>query len=257
MANVHPTAIVHAGAVLGEGCTVGPYAIIGPHVVLGPRCRIHPHAIVDGHTTMGSDNEVFPFACIGGKTQDLKHTGGVAFVRIGDHNVFRESCTVHAATAEGHATIVGSHNHFLATTHLAHDCQVGSHVIMSNLASLAGHVVVEDHAVLGGMAAVHQFVRIGCHAMVGGCSKVVQDIPPFMMVDGNPAGTRFVNKVGLERRGFTPEAVAALTKAYKILFRSGLTTANALARIEAEVEATPEILHLAQFTRASQRGLTK
>lgn len=257
MFQIHPTAIIHPGAVLGEGCEVGPYAIIGPHVVLGAGCRIHGHAIVDGHTTMGAGNEVFPFACIGGKTQDLKHKGGITFLRVGDHNVFRECCTVHAGTAEGACTTVGSRNHFLATTHIAHDCQVGNHVIMSNLAAIAGHVVVEDHAVLGGMAAIHQFVRIGRYSMVGGCSKVVQDVPPFMMVDGNPGETRFVNKVGLERGGFSEDAIATLTKAYKILFRSGLTTAKALERIEAELEPTPEIRHLAEFARASQRGLTK
>jgi len=257
MSQIHPTAIIHPGAVLGEGCEVGPYAVIGPHVVLGAGCRIHAHAIVDGHTTMGVGNEVFPFACIGGRTQDLKHKGGVAFVRIGDRNVFRECCTVHAGTAEGATTTVGSCNHFLATTHIAHDCQVGSHIIMSNVASIAGHVVVEDHAVLGGISAVHQFVRIGRHSMVGGCSKVVQDVAPFMMVDGNPGETRFVNKVGLERGGFSTDAIAALTKAYKILFRSGLTTAKALERIESELEPTPEIQHLAAFVRASQRGLAK
>ena len=257
MPDIHPTAMVHPDAVLGEHCTVGPYAILGPHVVLGPRCRVHPHAIVEGHTTMGSDNEVFPFACIGGKTQDLKHKGGIAFVRIGDHNVFRESCTVHAATAEGDSTVVGSHNNFLATTHVAHDCRLGSHIIMSNLASLAGHVVVEDHAVLGGMVAIHQFVRIGCHAMVGGCSKVVQDIPPFMIVDGNPAETRFINKVGLERRGVPADSIHALAKAHKILFRSALNLADALARLESEFPGIPEVQHLAAFARSSQRGLTK
>lgn len=257
MPDIHPTAIIHPGAVLGEGCVVGPYAVVGAHVVLGPRCRLHAHAIVDGHTVMGSDNEVFPFACIGGKTQDLKYKGGVAFVEIGDHNVFRECCTVHAGTAEGAFTRVGSRNNFLATTHIAHDCQVGSHVIMSNLAAIAGHVVVEDHAVLGGMAAVHQFVRIGRYAMVGGCTKVVQDIAPFMMVDGNPAETRFVNKVGLERGGFSEDAIAMLTRAYKVFFRSGLTTANAIERAEAELGMTPELRHLVGFARASQRGLTK
>lgn len=257
MADIHPTAVVHPGAVVGEGCIIGPYAIVGPHVVLGPGCRLHAHAIVEGHTTLGAGNEVFSFACIGGKSQDLKHRGGVAFLRVGDQNVFRECCTVHAATAEGDATVIGSHNHFLATTHIAHDCQVGSHVIMSNLATLAGHVVVEDRAILGGLAAVHQFVRIGRHAMVGGCSKVVQDVAPFMMADGNPAVTRFINKVGLERGGFSTEAIQALTKAYKILFRSGLSIANALARVDAEVERTPEIQHLAAFASASQRGLAK
>ncbi len=257
MASIHPTAVLHPGAQVADDCTVGPYCVLGEHVVLGARTVLHSHVVIEGHTVLGSDNEVFPFACLGGKTQDLKYRGGITHVRIGDHNVFREYCTVHAATADGQATVVGSHNHFLAYTHLAHDVQVGSHVIMSNVATLAGHVTVEDHVVIGGLAAVHQFCRIGRHAMVGGCSKVVQDVAPFMMADGNPAETRFINKVGLERAGFTPDAISQLTKAYKVLFRSGLTTANALARIESEFGESPEVRHLIAFTQSSERGLAK
>jgi UDP-N-acetylglucosamine acyltransferase len=257
MTDIHPTAIIHPEARIGEGCQIGPYSIVGPNVTLGDRCRLHSHVVIEGHTSLGHDNEIFPFACLGAKTQDLKFSGGTTRVVIGNHNVFREYSTVHAATADGHATIVGSQNHFLAYTHLAHDVHVGSHVIMSNVATLAGHVVVEDHAIIGGLAAVHQFCRIGRHSMVGGCSKVVQDISPFMMADGNPASTRFINKVGLERGGFPIDSITALTKAYKILFRSGLTTANALARIQAELGTSPELDHLAAFTNASQRGLAK
>lgn len=255
--SIHPSAVIHPNAVLGEDCTVGPFCVLGEHVVLGPRCTLHSHVVIEGHTELGSDNEVFPFACLGGKTQDLKYRGGTTYVRIGDHNVFREYATVHAATADGQSTVVGSHNHFLAYTHLAHDVRVGSHVIMSNVATLAGHVTVEDHVVIGGLAAVHQFCRIGRHAMIGGCAKVVQDIAPFMMADGNPAETRFTNKVGLERAGFSAEAISQLTKAYKVLFRSGLTTANALARIEAELGESPEVRHLVAFTQSSERGLAK
>jgi UDP-N-acetylglucosamine acyltransferase len=257
MSEIHPTAVIHPGARLGADCRVGPYCVIGPDVVLGDRCRLHSHVVIEGHTTLGDDNEVFPFACLGAKTQDLKWTGGITRVVIGHHNVFREYSTVHAATADGHSTVIGSHNHFLAYTHLAHDVQVGSHVIMSNVATLAGHVLVEDHAIIGGLAAVHQFCRIGRHSMVGGCSKVVQDVAPFMMADGNPAETRFINKVGLERGGFPVDAITTLTKAYKILFRSGLTTANALARIQADLGSSPELTHLAAFATASQRGLAK
>lgn len=254
---IHPTAVIHAGARLGADCEIGPYCVVGADVVLGDRCRLHSHVVVDGHTELGSDNEVFPFACIGLKTQDLKWKGGVTRTLIGDRNVFREYATVHSATADGDATRVGSDNHFLAYTHLAHDVQVGSHVIMSNVATLAGHVTVEDHAIIGGLAAVHQFCRIGRHSMIGGCSKVVQDIAPFMMADGNPAETRFVNKVGLERSGFSAEAVSNLTKAYKILFRSGLTTANAIAKVEADLPVSDELTHLLAFAKASQRGLAK
>ena len=255
--NLHPTAVIHAGAQLGADCEVGPYCVIGEHVRLGDRCKLHSHVVIDGHTTLGADNEVFPFACLGLKTQDLKWKGGVTRVHIGDHNVFREYVTVHSATSDGGTTRVGSHNHFLAYVHLAHDVQLGSHIIMSNVATLAGHVTVEDHAIIGGLAAVHQFCRIGKYAMIGGCAKVVQDIPPFMMGDGNPAETRFINKVGLERNGFTPEVVKSLTQAYKILFREGLTISNALTKIEAELPKSPDLDHLVAFIRASERGISK
>jgi UDP-N-acetylglucosamine acyltransferase len=254
---IHPTAIVHPGAELGADCEVGPYCILGEHVRLGDRCRLHSQVVIDGHTTLGEQNEVFPFACLGQRSQDLKWKGGVTRVEIGDHNVFREYVTVHSATTEATATRVGSHNNFLAYVHLAHDVQLGSHVIMSNVATLAGHVKVDDHAVIGGLAAVHQFCRVGRYAMIGGMSKVVQDIPPFMMGDGNPAEMKFINKVGLERNGFSPEAIKALTSAYKILFREGLTNANALARIEADLPPLPEVKHLADFIRTSERGISR
>ncbi|HTH49958.1 MAG TPA: acyl-ACP--UDP-N-acetylglucosamine O-acyltransferase [Candidatus Limnocylindria bacterium] len=255
--NIHSTAVIHAGAQLGADCEVGPYCVIGEHVKLGDRCRLHSHVVIDGHTTLGAENEVFPFACLGLKTQDLKWKGGVTRVDIGDHNVFREYVTVHSATSDGGTTRVGSQNHFLAYVHLAHDVQLGSHIIMSNVATLAGHVTVEDHAIIGGLAAVHQFCRIGKYAMIGGCAKVVQDIPPFMMGDGNPAETRFINKVGLERNGFSPEVVKSLTQAYKILFREGLTITNALTKIEAELPKSPDLDHLVAFIRASERGISK
>jgi len=255
--------LVKRGATLGANCTIvcgttiGEYAFVGAGVTLGAGTRLHHHASVEGHTVLGAGCEVFPYACLGGKTQDLKFKGGITHVRIGDHNVFREYCTVHAATADGKATVVGSHNHFLAYTHLAHDVQVGNHVIMSNVATLAGHVTVEDHVVIGGLAAVHQFCRIGRHAMVGGCSKVVQDVAPFMMADGNPAETRYINKVGLERAGFPPETIAALAKAYKTLFRAGLTLEAALARLEEDRAVQPESGELVAFIRASQRGIAR
>jgi len=254
---IHPTAVIHPKARLGPDCEIGPFCSVGEHVTLGPRCRLLSHVVLDGHTTLGADNEIYPFACLGLKSQDLKWKGGTTRVEIGDRNVFREYATVHSATQDGDATRVGSDNHFLAYTHIAHDVQIGNHVVMSNVGTLAGHVLVEDHVIIGGLAAVHQFCRIGKHAMVGGCSKVVQDVAPYMMADGNPAETRFVNKVGLERAGFGVESIAALTKAYKVLFREGLTTANALVRIEAELPASAEIAHLLAFARSSQRGLAK
>jgi UDP-N-acetylglucosamine acyltransferase len=227
---IHPTAIIHPGAQHGANCEIGPYCVIGEHVVLGEGCRLHSHVVIDGHTTLGGENEIFPFASIGLKTQDLKWKGGTPRTEIGDHNTFREYVTINSATGDGEVTRVGSHNHILAYSHIAHNVTLGNQVIMSNVATLAGHVLVEDHAVIGGLAAIHQFCRIGKMAIIGGCSKVVQDVPPYMMADGNPAQTRTINKVGLERNNISEEAQAALKNAYKILFREGLTISNALTR---------------------------
>jgi UDP-N-acetylglucosamine acyltransferase len=254
---VHSTAVIHPGAQLGSGCEIGPYCVIGPHVVLGAGCRLHAHVVIDGHTVLGVENEIFPFASIGLKTQDLKWKGGITRTQIGDRNTFRECVTVNSATGDGEVTVVGSNNHILAYCHLAHNVRLGNHIIMSNVGTLAGHVTIEDHAVIGGVVAIHQFCRVGRMSMIGGCSKVVQDVPPFMLADGNPAQTRTVNKVGLERRGISEEAQAALKQAYKLLFREGLTISNALKRIEADLPKLPEIEQLVDFARTSERGLSK
>lgn len=254
---IHPTAVIHPKAQLGPGVSVGPYCVVGENVVLGDACQLHSHVVIDGYTVLGKENEIFPFASIGLKTQDLKWKGGITRTEIGDRNTFREYVTVHSATADGETTRIGSFNHFLAYTHLAHNVEVGNHVIMSNVATLAGHVIVEDYAVIGGLAAVHQFCRIGRMAIVGGCSKVVQDVPPFMLADGNPAETRTINKVGLERNKVPEAAQRALKQAFKLLFRDGLTISTALERIEAELPPLPEIQHLVAFTRKSARGISK
>ncbi len=253
----HPTAIIHPRAQVGTDCQIGPYCIIGEHVTLGDRCHLHSHVVIDGHTRLGKENEIFPFASIGLKTQDLKWKGGITRTEIGEGNTFREYVTIHSATSDGEVTTVGSRNHILAYCHLAHNVTLGNQVIMSNVATLAGHVTVGDHAVIGGLAAVHQFCRIGKFAMIGGCSKVVQDVPPFMIADGNPAETRTINKVGMERHGVSEEAQTAMKAAYKILFRSGLSIPNALARIAAELPPLPEIAHLIEFVRTSERGISK
>lgn len=257
MSTIHPSAVIHPRAGIGSDCEIGPYCVVGEHVTLGDGSRLHSHVVLDGHTTLGRGNEVFPFASIGLKTQDLKWNGGTTFAEVGDHNTFREHVTVHSATGDGEVTRVGSHNHILAYAHIAHNVTLGDHVIMSNVATLAGHVVVEDHAVVGGLAAVHQFCRIGKMAIIGGCSKVVQDVPPFMLADGNPAETRTINKVGLDRNGVLEEIQGVLKQAYKILFREGLTISNALARIETELAPSPELQHLIRFVRASERGISK
>jgi UDP-N-acetylglucosamine acyltransferase len=257
MTQIHSTAVVHPKAQIGDACEIGPYCVIGEHVVLGPACRLHSHVVIDGHTALGRENDIFPFASIGLQTQDLKWKGGLTRTQIGDRNTFREYVTINSATSDGETTIVGSDNHILAYSHLAHNVNIGNHVIMSNVGTLAGHVTVEDHAVIGGVVAIHQFCRIGRMSMIGGCSKVVQDVPPFMLADGNPAQTRTINKVGLERRGISEESQTALKQAYKILFREGLTISNALVKIEKELPQLPEIEHLLQFARTSERGLSK
>jgi UDP-N-acetylglucosamine acyltransferase len=254
---IHPSAVIHPKARLGENCEIGPYCVIGENVQLGPACRLHSHVVIDGHTKLGARNEIFPFASIGLQTQDLKWKGGVTHTEIGEENTFREYVTVHSATGDGEVTTIGSRNHILAYSHIAHNVTLGNHVIMSNVATLAGHVTVEDHAVIGGLAAVHQFCRIGKMAIIGGCSKVVQDVPPFMLADGNPAETRTINKVGMERNGVFEEAQMALRTAYKILFREGLTISNALAKITAELPDSPELQHLVRFVQNSERGISK
>jgi len=254
---IHPTAVISPGAEIGADCEIGPYCVIGKNVRLGDRCRLHSHVVIDGNTRIGERNEIFPFVSLGLQTQDLKWRGGVTRTEIGDDNTLREYVTIHSATGDGEATVVGSHNHILAYCHIAHNVILGKHIVMSNVATLAGHVVVEDYAVIGGLAAVHQFCRIGKMSLIGGCSKVVQDVAPFVIVDGNPGEARAVNKVGLERNGVSEEAQSALRQAYKILFREGLSISNALSRIESEVPQIAEVQHLVQFVRTSERGISK
>ena len=253
---IHPAAIIHPKAQIGAHCFIGPYCVIGEHVVLGENCQLHAHVVIDGHTSLGRGNEIYPFASIGLKTQDLKWKGGTTFTQIGDGNTVREHVTIHSATGEGETTVIGSHNNILAGSHIGHNVNMGNHIIVS-MAALAGHVFVEDHALVGGLSAVHQFCRVGKMAIIGGCSKIVQDVPPFMMVEGNPAETRTVNKIGLERNGVSAEVQSALKHAYKILFREGLTIPNALKKIEGELTMSPELQHLVQFVRTSERGISK
>ena len=253
---IHPTALIDPRAEIGPECEIGPFCVVGADVVLGPRCRLHSHVVMEGPTRIGGDNQFYPFASIGLRTQDLKYKGGVTRLEIGDHNTIRECVTIHRATGDGETTVIGSHNNILAGSHIGHNVVMGDHIIVS-MAALAGHVIVEDRALVGGLSAVHQFCRVGTMAMVAGCAKIVQDVPPYMIVDGNPAETRTINKVGLERNGVSDEAQAALRQAYKIIFREGLTIPNALAQVESTLPPLPEIQHLVRFFRTSERGVTK
>src|SRR5262245_28000630 len=253
---IHSTALIHPKSSIAEDCEIGPYCTIGEHVVLGRGNRLISHVVIDGHTRLGRENVIYPFASIGLKTQDLKWKGGITRTEIGDCNTVREHVTIHSATGDGEATVIGSHNNILAGSHIAHNVVLGNRIIVS-MAALAGHVLVEDLAIVGGLSAIHQFCRIGTMGMTAGCAKVTQDVTPYMLVDGNPAETRAVNKVALERNGVSEQSQAALRQAHKILFREGLTIPNALARIEDALPPLPEIQHLVQFVRTSDRGITK
>ncbi len=255
--SIHPTAIISPGAVLGAGVAVGAYAYVGPEVTLGDGCVLHHHATVEGLTVLGARNEVFPYALIGGKTHDLKYKGGRPGLRVGDDNVFREYATVHLGTEDGEFTVLGSKNHILAYSHVAHGVVIGDHLVMSSHAAIAGHCVIGDHVNIGWNAGVHQFCRIGDHAMLAACSKLVQDVLPFMIADGNPAEVKTLNKIGLERNGFTPEAVDAVRKTHRILYRDGLNRTQALEKIAADatLAADAGVRRLLAFIAASKRGL--
>jgi len=256
---IHPTAIVSPLARLGNNVRVGPFCIIGANVELGDECVLHSHVVLEGHSKFGRGNEFFPFAAIGGKTQDLKYIGEPTYLEVGDHNVFRENTTVHRSTADGEPTRIGSHNLLLCYSHVAHDCQLGNHIILSNSVGLAGHIVVDDHAIISGLAAAHQFCRIGKHSIVGGLSKVVQDVSPFMIVDGNPASVRGLNLVGLQRRGFSEDDIKHLKTAYKKLFlKKDGNMATSLSSLKATHTAdTPQVAHLIDFIEKSERGVIR
>lgn len=257
MTAVHPTAIVASEAQLGKGVEVGPYSVIGPCVTVGDNCRIMSHVVLDGRTKIGANCVIFPFACIGTQTQDLKYQGGATFVEIGDGATLREYVTVNSGTKDGETTRVGSGCLLMAYSHVAHACRVEDGVIMANCATLAGEVVVEEQAIIGGLSAVHQFVRIGRLCMIGGCTRITQDCPPFMIIEGNPAAVRAVNSVGLKRKNVGLDAQNLLKQAHRILYRQNLSVSQALDRMRAELPPCPEIEHLISFIEKSERGIIK
>ena len=255
--SIHPTAVIAPGAHIGAGCEVGPYCVIGEGVVLGDDCWLQHHVSLTGPARFGKGNRFHAFCALGQRTQDLKYQGEPTHLVVGDENTFREFVTVNRGTAIGTTTTVGSRGVYLAYCHIAHDCIVGGDVIFSNNGTLAGHVTVEDHVVLGGLTAVHQFCRLGRYCMTGGCSKIVQDVPPFMLADGNPARVRGINKTGLERHGFSAETQRALKEAYRMLYRLDLNVAQAVAQIRAQTPELPEIENLIAFVTQSPRGIIK
>lgn len=251
---IHSTAIIKEGAILDPSVEVGPYAIIGENVKIGAGTVVQAHAFIDGHTTIGANCKIFPFACVGMPTQDLKFDGGITYAEIGDGTTLREFSTVHLGTRDGEVTKVGKNCLIMAYCHIAHGCEVGNDVIMSNSAMLAGEVKVEDKAVISGMLGVHQFVRIGTMSMTG-ASRVTQDVPPYMIVGREPAQTVGLNLVGLQRRGVAAEAIAALKKAFKIIWHEGLNRSEAIAKVRAEIQGCAEVDHLVEFIEQSKRGV--
>ncbi len=257
MAQIHPTAIVADGAQIADGAIIGPYCTVSAQAVIGSGTELVSHVVIEGNTTLGEGNRVSPFAVLGGRTQDLKFAGGNPGVKIGDNNTIREYVTVNAATSEGDFTTVGSNCLLMAYAHIAHCCHVGDHVIIANACQVAGHVTIEDMAIIEGAVGVVQFLRIGRMAFVGAMSKITKDLPPFMIGHGDPLEVRGFNKVGLERRGVDEAGRKVIKEAYRILYRKNLTVAEALDKIESELEQTPEVRYLLEFCRASEKGIAR
>ena len=252
---IDKTAIVDPSAKIARDVHIGPYSVIGPDVEIGEGTWIGPHVVIQGPTTIGRDNQIFQFSSIGEVSQDKKFTGQKTYLKIGDRNIIREFCTFNRGTNEEMITKIGNDNLFMAYVHIAHDCVVGNHTIFANNASLAGHVTIEDHVILSGFAGVFQFCRVGAYSFATTNSVIIKDVPPFVKVSGYYAKPYGLNTVGLQRHGFGEEAMTRLRRAYKVLYRNGLTLANALAELS-RVEC-PEVSRLVQFIQASETGIVR
>lgn len=255
---IHKTAIIDSKAKIDSGVEIGPYCIVkkGVHITKGT--RLLSHVVIEGNTKIGENCIFYPFSSIGFPPQDLKYRGEDTKLIIGSNNTVREYVTIHRASVGGdEITVVGSNNYFMAYVHVAHNCKVGDHIVMANAATLAGHVVVEDHTIIGGLAAVHQFTRIGQYAMIGGLSGVVQDIPPYMIAAGSRAKLFGPNTIGLKRHGFSDQAIAAIKKAYKILFREKRPLKDAIKKVHDDFPGLSEIKHLIEFIEKNKRGICR
>jgi UDP-N-acetylglucosamine acyltransferase len=258
MSRIHATALVDPAAQIADDVVIGAYSIIGPHVAIGAGCSIGAHVVITGHTRIGVNNRIFQFNSLGEMPQDKKYDNEPTRLEIGDNNTIREFCTFNTGTVQdGGVTRLGNDNWIMAYVHLAHDCQVGNNVIMANNAQLAGHVVIGDHAILGGFTGVHQFCRIGAHVITGGSSVVFKDIPPYVTASGNPAKPYGINSEGLKRRGFGPDTIAALKRAYRSVYRSGETVDGALAALAEQVKTCAEVQPLIDFLTVPGRGIIR
>jgi UDP-N-acetylglucosamine acyltransferase len=262
MASIHPTAIVESGAELDATVSIGAYAIVRSQVRIGAGTSVGPHTVIEGRTTIGRDNRIFQFASIGAAPQDKKYAGEPTELHIGDRNTIREFCTLNLGTAQdAGVTRIGDDNWIMAYVHIAHDCRVGNDTTLANNATLGGHVHLGDHVFIGGLTGVHQFVKIGAHAMAGFGSAVNQDVPPFMTVDGNPPVARGFNVIGLKRRGFDAERLAAVKQMHRLLYRSGLTFDDARVAIAALATEMPQaagdIALMTEFLSGATRGIVR
>jgi UDP-N-acetylglucosamine acyltransferase len=255
---IDPRAVVSGEARLAADVSVGPFAVIGPGVEIGPRTIIGPHAVINGPTVLGADNHVFQFASIGDAPQDKKYRGEPTRLVIGDRNVFRECCTVNRGTTHDKGvTRLGNDNLLMACSHVAHDCSVGNNTVFANGAVLGGHAEVGDWVILGGLSAVHQFGKVGAHAFLAGGAMARQDVPPYVMVSGDPATPNSVNAEGLKRRGFSEDQIRAIRDAYRVLYRSDLRLADALERLEPIAAQRPEIRAFVDFIQGSTRSIVR
>jgi UDP-N-acetylglucosamine acyltransferase len=254
---IHPTAIVHPSAKIARTAEIGPYCLVGEHVLIGERTKLLAHVVVNGYTTIGADSVIHPFASVGTNSQDRKAADEIAYTTIGNRTIIREYASIHRATGAGETTSIGDDCLLLAYSHVAHNCRIGNDVTMSNLAQLAGHVIVEDHAGLGGMAGAHQGVRIGAHAFVGGMTKLVRDVPPFFLAEGNPAQVYGLNSVGLRRRNFSADVMTELKDAYKIIYRSDRNLRQAIEALRELVQTDAGRSLLTFLEAPSERGVLK
>jgi UDP-N-acetylglucosamine acyltransferase len=258
-ARIHPSAIVAETAIIGARCSIGPFCTVGSHVQLGEDCELVSHVVLDGHTQIGNGNRIFPFAAVGVAPQDLKYQGEPTQLEIGDRNVIREYVTISRGTnGGGGITRLGDDCLIMAYVHIGHDSRIGNHCILANAATLAGHVVIEDYATVGALCPVHQFCRIGRYSFIGGGTTITQDVLPFSLTSAKRETHAFsLNKVGLERRGFSPEQLRSLHRAYRTLLAAKLNTAQALEKLKAEDASTKEVRYLIEFIESSSRGVIK
>lgn len=255
---IHPTAVVHPGAKLAADVRVGAYSVIGEHVTVGQGSEIGPHVVIEGATTIGCENKIFQFASIGSAPQDKKYAGELTRLEIGDRNTIRECCTINTGTVQdGGLTKLGNDNWIMAYVHVAHDCMIGNHTILANNATLAGHVHLGDWVFLGGFTTIHQFCKIGAHAMTAFTAAVSQDVPPYVTAAGNRAKPAGINSEGLRRRGFSSDAILAIKRAYKTLYRQGLSLDEACEQLQEQGKVHPEVQLFIDFIAAADRGIIR